>query len=79
MRALYASRRAVKAQTSFVVLIVEPIGDFSPNVFREKPEQFRVIARIPFPTLGAADTKRFIFNDTAKRLGSAAHRWAIAG
>ena len=79
MVAFYAPRR-VSTPQKHVVLLIEPMdSSFEPTNFRERPRLFRIVAKMTYDTLGAADSKRFRFNRTAMLQGSVGHRWTIKG
>jgi len=76
---LYHRRRAVTPKKYSVLLVESADSDFNPSNYRDRPKLFRVIAKMTFDTLGAADSKRFRFNRTAINQGSVGHRWTIKG
>ena len=79
MVAFYAPRR-VSTPQKHVVLLIEPMdSSFEPTNYRERPRLFRIIAKMTYDTLGAADSKRFRFNRTAINQESHGHRWTLNG
>ena len=79
MVTLYHRRRAVAPKKHTVLLVESADSDFNPSNYRERPKLFRVIAKMTYDTLGAADSKRFMFNRVAIDQGSVNHRWTVKG
>jgi len=75
----YHRRRAVTPKKHTVLLVESADSDFNPSNYRDRPKLFRVIAKMTFDTLGAADSKRFRFNRTAINQESHGHRWTLKG
>ena len=79
MHTAYHKRRAVTPKKYSVLLVESADSDFNPSNYRERPRVFRVITSMTFDSLGAADSKRFMFNRTAIHQGSQNHRWTVKG
>ena len=62
----------------YKLLIVEPVGNWTPSNWQEKPTRFRIVKTVDRVTrLGKADAWKFMFNVKAIADGTACQRWAL--
>jgi len=55
-----------RAVTQYRLYLVQPIGDFQPTNWQQKPSRFEIVSRLATSSsLGKIDSAKFLFNNTA--------------